>query len=77
MVRHRMLDASILSRPVFAIRLDFRRLLLVSAAPLHLFLICVASISPYSRFLNSRASLRFHLSLNHLFVLNDRLARFP
>ena len=74
LVGHRVLDATVLSRPILAIRLDLRRLLLVAAVPC--LLICVASVSLISRFVNSRAILRFRFPLNHLFALNDRLARF-
>ena len=75
MVRHRMLDATVLSWPIFAVRLDVSCLLLVAAVLCHLLLICVASISLVSRFVSSSAILRFHFALDHLFTLNDRLAR--
>ena len=75
LVRHCVLNATVLSRSVLAIRLDLSRLLLVAAVRCRLFLICVASISLLSRFVSSSAILRFHLPLDHLFSLDDRLAR--
>ena len=75
LVRHRVLDATVLSRPILAIRLDISRLLLVAAVRCRLFFICVASISLLSRFVGSSAILRFHFPLDHLFTLDDRLAR--
>lgn len=73
LVRHCVLNATVLSRSILAIRLDLSRLLLVAAVRGRLFLISVASVSLLSRFVSSSAILRFHFPLDHLFTLDDRL----